>query len=367
VNTMAVVIGVGARTSVGLTAKHTAFLLRCGAAGFHEAPLLDANEEPVTIGSVPILDPRLVGADRVQLLAEAALDEALEALGDLLPSLKMRVVLGLDEHLGRKVDASPTEADRIAMALSDHARKRGVSAVVVEGVARGEAAPGLRLAAACEELATGNVDVVLLGGAHSDYDPPIVQRLSSLGRLFGTGNINGVIPGECAAFAVLVPAGFARKHDLPVRARLHSIGTGFEKANPDNDLPAADAQGLTLAMRQAAAPLESEKLAAGWLLTDMTPEMHRIREWQTVWTRAQKYLCEPQWIDMHANRLGRMGAAALPLHVAIMSTEWRHGFGPHGMALSLVGSDSGERVATVWGEPGDGKSVQSPEWVPAPR
>lgn len=364
---MAVVVGVGARTSVGLTAKHTAFLLRCGAAGFHEAPLLDTNEEPVTIGSVPVLDPLMVGADRVQRLAEAALDEALEALGDLLPTLKVRIVLGLDEHLGRKVDAAPTEADRIALALNEHARKRGIPAAVVEGIARGEASAGLRLAAACEDLAKGAVDVVLLGGAHSDYDPAIVQRLSSLGRLFGSGNINGVIPGECAAFAVLVPAGFARKHDLPVRARLHSVGTGFEKANPDNDLPAAPAEGLTLAMRQATAPLEADKLAAGWLLTDMTPEMHRILEWQTVWLRAQKSMCEPQWIDMHATKLGRMGAAALPLHVAIMATEWRHGFGPHGMALSLVGSDSGERVATVWGEPGDGQSVQSPEWVPAPR
>ena len=37
-NTLAVVVGVGARTSVGLTARHTAFLLRAGHAGFNEAP-----------------------------------------------------------------------------------------------------------------------------------------------------------------------------------------------------------------------------------------------------------------------------------------------------------------------------------------
>jgi 3-oxoacyl-[acyl-carrier-protein] synthase-1 len=364
---MAVVVGVGARTAVGLTAKHTCFLLRCGAAGFHETPLLDSNDEPVTIGSVPVLEPRMVGAERVQLLAEAAFDEAVEALGDRLAGVRMRIILGLDEHLGRKAGTSRTEADGIAANLNDHARRRGVKAVVTEAPTRGEASAGLRLAAACEELAAGGVDVVLLGGAHSDYDPAIVQRLSSLGRLFGSGNINGVIPGECAAFAVLAAAGFARKHDLSVRARLHSVGTGFEKANPDNDLPATEAQGLTLALRQATAPLASENLAAGWLLTDMTPEVHRLLEWQTVWVRAQKVMCAPQWIDAHATRLGRLGAAALPLHVAIASTEWRHGFGPHGLALSLVGSDTGERVATVWGEPGDGKSVQSPEWIPAPR
>ena len=108
--TLAVVVGVGARTSVALTARHTAFLLRCGVAGFHEAPLLDVEEEPVTIGNVPTIDPLLVGADRVLLLAQAALDEALDVLGDHVTGLKVRVVLGLDEILGRKVGVTPTPA-----------------------------------------------------------------------------------------------------------------------------------------------------------------------------------------------------------------------------------------------------------------
>ncbi|MGH7297469.1 MAG: beta-ketoacyl synthase N-terminal-like domain-containing protein [Polyangiaceae bacterium] len=364
-NTLAVVVGAGARTSVGLTARHTAFLLRCGAAGFHETPLLDLNEEPVTIGTVPVIDPLLVGADRVRLLAEAALGEALASLGDKLPELRLRIVLGLDERLGVKVDGAPTAADTLAADMNDRARKRGVGAVVVEAVARGEASAGLRLKAACDELAAGGVDVVLLGGAHSDYDPPVLQRLSEQGRLFGSGCINGIIPGECAAFVVLCAAGFARKHDLPVRSKLHGIGQGFEKANPDNDLPSSPAQGLTLAMKQATASLLADKVRAGWILTDMTAEMHRIHEFQSVFVRAQPVLGNPQWIDAHAHRLGQLGAAALPLHAAIAATNWRHGFGPHGLALSMVGSDSGERVVTVWGEPGDGQSVQSPLWVPA--
>jgi 3-oxoacyl-[acyl-carrier-protein] synthase-1 len=351
VNTLAVVVGVGARTSVGLTARHTAFLLRCGVAGFHEAPLLDTNDEPVTIGSVPTLDPLLVGADRVVLLAQAALDEALDVLGPRVAGLRLGIVLGLDEILGRKVGMTPSPADRLAAVVRDYVMKRGPAAVTIESVARGEAAPGLRLAAACEALARGEVDVVLLGGAHSDYDPEVIQRLSSLGRLFGASNVNGVIPGECAAFVVLTTPGFARSRELPPRAWLHAVGLGFEKAGPDNDEPASEALGITLAVETAAAGMEADKVLAGWMLTDMTAEVHRQFEWQTVFVRAQRFFGSPQWVDSHAHKLGRMGAAALPLHVAIACTAWQHGFAPHPVALSTVGSDTGERVASLWSDP----------------
>ncbi|MGD0523504.1 MAG: hypothetical protein ABSE49_00095 [Polyangiaceae bacterium] len=349
--TLAVVVGVGARTSVGATARHTAFLVRAGVVGFHEAPLLDLAEEPVTFGSVPTLDPLLVGAERVLSLAKAALDEALDVLGERIAGLRVRIVLGLDPILGRKVGTTPPPADALAEDLRRHAMKRKPATVVVEGVAKGEAAPGLRLGPACEELARGEVDVVLLGGAHSDYDPVIIERLSSLGRLFGGGNVNGVIPGESAAFAMLTTPGFARKYDLAPRAWLHGIGTGFEKAGPDNDEPASEALGITLAVETAMRALDHEKERVGWMLNDMTAEVHRVLEYQAVYIRSQRFLGPPQWVDALAQKLGGLGAAALPLHVALLATAWRHGFGPHPLALSTVGSDSGERVATLWSDP----------------
>jgi 3-oxoacyl-[acyl-carrier-protein] synthase-1 len=356
-NTLAAAVGVGARTSVGLTARHTAFLLRAGVAGFHEASILDVNDELVTIGSVPTLPPLSVGVDRVRALAEAAMDEAVGELGDVLTGFRVRIILGLDEPLGRKVGTA-TPAEGVAWALRDHLAKRAPN-VVVETIARGEASPGLRLAAACEELAARKVDLVLLGGAHSDYDPDAIRQLSSEGKLFGSANINGIIPGESAAFVALTTATLARQHELPVRARLHSIGSGFEKARPDNDEAAFDAMGLTLAVRAAAKSVEAEKVAIGWMLTDMTAEVHRVNEWQAVYARSQRFMCEPQCIDSHAHKLGRMGAAALPLHVAIAAVAWRHGFAPHAVALSMVGSDSGERVATIWSGESRGASGTS--------
>ena len=48
-----------------------------------------------------------------------------------------------------------------------------------------------------------------------------------------------------------------------------------------------------MAVRTAMAPLEADKLRTGSMLTDMTAEVHRVREWQAVFVRAQKYLWNP--------------------------------------------------------------------------
>ena len=347
---MAVVVGVGACTSVGLTARHTAFLLRAGAVGFHEAPLLDMNDEPVSIGSVPTLAPTSVGAERVLDLATRAAEEALEAVGDVVSSLRLKVVVGLDEALARGAPGTTSSAEDVGRALRARLTPRQAT-VAVETIATGGAGVALHLPGVCEELAANKVDLVLLGGAHSDYDPVVVRRLSHEGRLFGPGKVNGVLPGESAGFLLLASPSLANRQRWPVRARLHSVGRGFEKARPDNDEPAFEALGLTVAVRTAGAALEADRLRAGWVLTDMTAEAHRVNEWQAMFARTQRYWCEPEWIDAHAHKLGRLGAAAMPVQVAIAATSWRHGFAPHAIALSTVGSHSGERAATVWSAP----------------
>jgi 3-oxoacyl-[acyl-carrier-protein] synthase-1 len=350
VNTLAVVLGVGARTSVGLTARHTAFLLRAGSVGLHASPLLDLDDELVTIGSVPILDPIAVGADRVRALAIAAADEALEELADVAnvaADLRLQIVLGLPERFARHEPGQMSAADVIGLAVRDQVKRRFAHAQV-ETVPRGEAAAPLRLEAACEELAAGRVDLVLLGGAHTDYEPMIVRGLAQQGRLFVAGQVNGVLPGECAGFLLLATPHLASRLRKPIRARLHAVGKGFEKARADNDEPAFEALGLTVAVHTAAAPLKDENLRAGWALTDMSAEVHRIHEWQAMFTRTQRYWCEPQSIEAHAHKLGRLGAAAMPVQIAIAATAWRHGFAPHPIAISTVGSEGGDRAATLW-------------------
>jgi 3-oxoacyl-[acyl-carrier-protein] synthase-1 len=137
----------------------------------------------------------------------------------------------------------------------------------------------------------------------------------------------------------------AKRRRLEPLARILGIGTGRERARPDNDAPAFEALGLTTAVEQAAAPLRKSGRTAGWMLTDLTSEMRRLYEWQSVFVRAQKVLGRPYIIESPAQRIGYLGAAAMPLFVVMAATGWEHGYSPSDTALAVAGTDGGERLA----------------------
>ena len=80
-------------------------------------------------------------------------------------------------------------------------------------------------------------------------------------------------------------------------------------------------------------------------VTDEPEIMRRVQEWQSVFVRAQSVLGRPYHIDSPAQRIGYLGAAALPLFVAMAATAWRHGYAPSPIALAVAGNDGGARAA----------------------
>ena len=52
------------------------------------------------------------------------------------------------------------------------------------------------------------------------------------------------------------------------------------------------------------------------MLTDLTFEMWRQKEWQSAFVRNQEILGRPYYIDSPGQRIGYLGAAAMPLFVA---------------------------------------------------
>jgi 3-oxoacyl-[acyl-carrier-protein] synthase-1 len=344
--TAAVVVGVGAFTSVGPSARDTGFLLRTGSAGMTEASLVDRNDEPITMCLVPTLDPLLVGPGRALRLAIPAMEEALGAIGEVAAQLRMRVVLAVDEYVAEKRADGVVPAN-VLLSMVGRRAKELCPRASVELCARGAAGPGFVLPDLLNSLANGETDAVLLGGTHTDYDPAVVATLEARDRIYTPGNLDALIPGELAAFALLMRPDVARRFRLTAYARVHEVGTAFEKATPDNDHPRFEALGLTVAIRKAAAPLVEQNARAGWILNDMTFELRRLYEWQAVTVRTQKFWCEPQMLDTPAHKLGHLGAAAMPLHFALASTAWRHGYAPHGTAMVIAGSDPGERSAVL--------------------
>ncbi len=344
--TAAVVVGVGAFTSIGPSARDTGFLLRTGAAGMTEAALLDRNDEPITMCLVPTLDPLLVGPGRALRLAVPAMEEALAAIGPVARQLRIRVVLAVDEHVAEKRPDGVVPANVVLSMLARRAKELCPQSSA-ETCARGAAGPGFVLPELLASLGSGESDAILLGGTHTDYDPGVVAALEAQDRIYSPGNLDALIPGEAAAFALLMRPDVARRYRLRAFARVHEVGTAFEKATPDNDHSRFEALGLTVAVRKAGVPMVEQNARAGWILTDMTFEMRRLYEWQSVMGRTQKFWCEPQMLDAPGQRLGHLGAAAIPMHIALAATAWRHGYAPHGTAMAIAGSDGGERSAVL--------------------
>jgi len=331
------IVGVGAKTAVGLNARQTGFLLRAGFPAMAESPLADAKGEAITMAFVPTLDGGLTGAEQLCALALAPFEEAVEPISDMTAD----VHLALDEGC---LDAE------LATHVLEAMLKRAMPAARIHIEARGEAAPGALIPAAIQALDARRADVVVLGGVHSDYDPRAIAALEESGRLFSRENLDARIPGEAAAFFVLMRAPDAARRRLAPLARVLGVGAGRERARPDNDDAAHQALGLTAAVKQATAQLAGDGRTAGWMLNDLTGEMRRLYEWQSVFVRAQNILGNPYYIDSPAQRIGYLGASAMPLFVAMAATAWRHGYAPSPLALATAGNDGGDRAALVLGK-----------------
>jgi 3-oxoacyl-[acyl-carrier-protein] synthase-1 len=326
------VVKVGARTPIGLDARQTGFLLRAGFPAMGEAAIADAAGEPISMAWVPTIDPRLVGPERLGALARPPFEEAVEPVRDAIAE----VTIVLDEGYPEP---------RIAGAILEAMARRAMPSATVTVEPRGEAALGALIPAAVRALTARKVEAVVLGGVHSDYDPAAIAALEESGRLFSRDNLDARIPGEAAAFVVLMREADAARRGLAPLARVLGVGTGVERARPDNDAPAFEALGLSAAVRLATEPLAKAGQTAGWMLTDLTSEMRRLYEWESVWVRAQRVLGNPYIIESPAQRIGYLGAAAMPLLVAMAATAWEHGYAPSPRALATAGNDGGERAA----------------------
>lgn len=306
------------RTPVGLDAVQTGMLYRAGAAAMVPAALGPAGEE-VVMGALTALSASLVGAERARHLVAPAVREA-------LAEAPRRVVLCLDAELAEE---DPDGAAAIGRAVLDEA-----GPARLDVVAQGPAAGCVALERGLEHLKEGPVLVV---GVHTDHDPARIARLLAQERLYAADNLDAIIPGEAAAAVLLTARGAG--------PRLLAVGTGTEPARFDNDVPSAPARGLTAATKPCLAALEAAGAKAGWLLSDVTFERWRLREWQTAYVRAQRGLGAPHHVDNPAQRLGDLGAAAVPFFVALAAEAHRAGWPPSTHALALTASDGGERGA----------------------
>lgn len=334
----AAVIGVGARTSNGLTALQVATAVRAGELVPRPSHMIDRGGNAIATARLASIADDVLGTPRLAALAAPALVQAAFPLHaqDVArgqPRAPVVVLLAVAERgrPGRDRDVERTLLPDIAARSGvpiDLARSRVLPAGRAGGVAAFDAA--------LRELDEGRAEAVIVGGVDTWFDPDALEALDSERRLHGPDTENGFIPGEGAGFVALTRNDATR--GAPRVGRVVSIGFGREP-NPFGSEEPNLAVGMTEAARGAAAAVPKGSRQIAWLMTDMVDERHRVDEWVFAEARIAPWVDPRPVHDQVLLSTGDLGAASIPVIVAVACTFWEIGCGRGDCALLAASSD----------------------------
>ncbi|MGE0784916.1 MAG: beta-ketoacyl synthase N-terminal-like domain-containing protein [Sandaracinaceae bacterium] len=325
---------------------------RADGAALAETPFVMRDGNRGTMSIVRSLDPRLVGEPRIGMMMEAALLHLDAPMSKLRAPGRVGVWAAIGERFAAKDDPYfGRAAPRLSQRLSAFFGARGVESTPTL-VARGHAGFAHALLDACRALAEGAVELAVVGGADTYYDPLVVDILEEGERMFGPETLEGFIPGEGAAFVVITTRAFAQRAGLEVLARVETVATDREPAPMASDAPTI-AAGLTSVVRCVTDRLKSERRMLDWMLTDLTSEPYRAREITLALPRAfapggldtagatYRHVVDERFVLSHLPQaFGDLGAATMPTALTIATEAFRRG-DPVASSCAITGSSTG--------------------------
>jgi 3-oxoacyl-[acyl-carrier-protein] synthase-1 len=332
------VTALGGVSSVGLGILETCASVRAGFTRFEEEPNVFVQPphdtpdmlEPAVTARVPELSPALLGEDRLDALAMAA-------LRDLFAT--SRVGRGTWPRRTALLLAGPpaTRAPRLAALPVRLAARLGLPDWAGAAVLTHGAAAAFELVAqAAAALAQGHADACLLLGVDSWLVGDALGGLDRAERLKSTRNVDGFVPGEGACALLLEPATAAGARAL---LRVGPVGLGHEPQPLTSDRQSSGA-GLVSALRGTGGLGRPAPL----VLCDLNGESYRAFEWGLVLARLAGDL-EPAALVHPADCLGDVGAATGPFLLALACAAFLRGHAGAAHALAFTASDEGARSA----------------------
>ncbi|KYF68173.1 hypothetical protein BE11_36360 [Sorangium cellulosum] len=341
-----VIVGVGARAPNGLTALQVAMSVRALKMDPRVSHLVDRHGEPMAMCRLPSVGDNVMGVDRLVALGGPALTQAAFAWlaaerrsGRTVRPLPVLVALPsrlrpgfdarLEPHLLRGLEAR-------SQVPVDHARSG-----LVFGC-RGGGVEAFRLA--IERLRAGEHEAVVVGGVDSWFDPDALEWLDRELRLHSMKTENGFIPGEGAGFSLLTAR--RRATSLPRLGQILGAGVAPEPRPYGSDEPCLG-QGITAAVRRAAAPVGARARRIPWVMTDVVNERHRIDEWTYAMARNHDAFTADVIHDQPLLKTGDLGAASAAVLLAISATRWQTGCAAADCVLLGVHSEGPERGALL--------------------
>jgi 3-oxoacyl-[acyl-carrier-protein] synthase-1 len=321
------IAGIGAQCSIGLSAPAVAAAV-AGAINrfqFDEHIRGGRSGAHLPCAWLDTLPEHAMGADRMQPLALAAADEAIE-MTPHLANAPLPVLLALPApRPGFDDEAGIRLARAIIQALPISVDKRSCS-MVLEGHAG-----GVKLLLEAERLLTpGVAPAVLVGGVESYRDLAALRFIEQTGRLRTEDDPLGWIPGEGASFLLLTTRMRAERLGVSPVMTLDAAVTAIEPMPWYSGQPTIGA-GLTEALRAA---LEDPGVRVE-VYCDLNGEPWRADEWGYAYLRTAVHYVEPLAITHPADCWGDVGAASGPMLIAVAVEQ-------------MINDRSASKRALVW-------------------
>ncbi len=334
--------------ALGFCAYETWACRRAELTGYGESPFRLPGGQRATMAFVPTLAPTCFGGVRMLVLLERALAPLLQTVdGAFGRGARVGLALSLPERMDGRHAQRRFALERRQLETHAHARcvEHGLEPTVAV-VPSGHAGGALALLWAALRLEAGQIDLALVGGVDSYYDPEVMQALILDRRVLCADQLDAIVPGEGASFALLATSRQLRAHGLPRLCRLQTISAGEEPRSMGSRAPCMG-QGLSATALPAADRLREERRSLGWILGDVTNEDYRAHEFQLAFPRIVRNVVPGEIaLEFLPMAMGDLGAATVPTALALAAEGFTRG-DPESESCLLLASSIGQDRGAV--------------------
>lgn len=342
-----VIIGVGARTPLGLSVTTSAAAVRAGISLVQDHPfMVDRFGEPVKVCRDAFIELEVRGERRA---SELALVPALDALSVLRAAWRTEsvwLILATGE-------ARPGQAAGHAAAVYEALASKLVGDVRLSGgevVANGHAGGIFALSHAGDLLARGDARLCLVGGVDTYLEPETLEWLDDTEQLHSDGNRYGFCPGEAAAFCLLSTRRTARELGCRPLVELAAVATAREDNRIKTDTVCVG-DGLGEVFRTLFELAPDASALVDRIVCDMNGERYRANEYGFAVLRSPRRFRDAADFETPADCWGDVGAASGPLFVALVSEAYARGYAKGPLSVVWASSEGGARAAALLRQP----------------
>jgi 3-oxoacyl-[acyl-carrier-protein] synthase I len=325
------VVGVGAQTPVGRTALSAAAAVRCGLSAYAEHPfMIDRFGEPMVVAMAEWLDASMDAKARMIQMGFDAANEALAPLGGTFRFANLPIMFALSSsNLPQEADRKSV-VEKIGYAFKEknltirHHISNDLNAVGADAIRMG-----------CLFLKNASEGICMILGTDSHLEPEQLEAIDDAKRLHSVNNSWGFTPGEGAGAVLLATGRAVLQGSLTPLAEIAAVGTGSE-GKLLGTKTVCIGEGLSQAFRGALS--SSEKVSHSYC--DLNGETYRADEFGFAVCRTGGGFDDAGSFTAAAQSWGDVGAASIPLQIAIATSAWTRGFAKGNVSLCWSSSGS---------------------------